>query len=215
MYTAGPEKHDRMELLEKLAAIEERVMTAPTDDDRSRMLASYMNPASEALVIHTLRKIGAEDLFAVAGRNRMLLTPRVFSAILLTSKPDKSGVAGLGKVAGTVFRDLVAEGTPQDVLQDTSYVPVLGTPSQAVMKMAAPAARFLSTKQSDAVNRIVAQLAGKDVRMQVVKTAAEVTDQARFMAREYAKYQIQYLAQGASELELDMAVAAKSGARPV
>lgn len=196
---------DRLELLNKLAKIEKRIKMegmTPAEQDLSEGFEEGDTDAIEA----KCGKIPLDQLMSALNSSKMMLPPKAFVRIIMKS-PQKeiAGEKDLPDALKDIFSYLQENGDAEEILDDGSYEPSQHEPARSVSSPVKELSSRLSLEAEPVRKRVVVIAIRGGKRPAEQKTAARrtaVTPEARVLAKEYAKYQLSFLAAAGSDEQL-------------
>jgi hypothetical protein len=186
----------RIGLLDKLAELEKRIQAqglAPAEKD----LADAFGKECEPDQITRLMKIPLGELMASTQRANVMLPPKTL-IMVVTRRPaaDIPGLAELPAAIRSVFGGLRERGDLfHELTDDGSYAPGLCCPAQATTELVNGMKRDFSLDDEPVRQRVIRITIHGGRPEQGEKTANDsASAEAQVLAREYAKYQLSYLA---------------------
>jgi hypothetical protein len=187
----------RADLLDKLAAIEKRIQAqglAPAEKDLSEAFGEECDDHQVA----KLQQIPFSELMSATQRSNVMLPPRTMIVVIMR-KPaaDIPGLAELPAALRSVFGDLRERSDLlHELTNDGSYAPGMCCPAHSTLDMANELRRDFSLDDEPLRHRIVRITISRPMgKSPVEKTAnSSPSAEAKVLAREYAKYQLSYLA---------------------
>jgi hypothetical protein len=190
---ASVEEKKRLDILDKLSAIEKRVLAEGLLLDEEGLADGFdqVSEEKEADIIQKLAGFSSDQVFFHTHREKILLPPRVFASIVMRKTASAiPGINGIERALPTLFSELKEAGD-LEVLEDGSYN---GTRSygRGPELAAHSLADSLSLKDEPMRTRIIRNsIRGHE------KTAAlasqDISEETRVLAKEYAKYQLSFL----------------------
>lgn len=211
-------EYKRYDLLQKLAKAEreageevEELSDAFEEDDGQCMHIANM-----------LKGLPLDEIFSATHKKNMLLSPKTFTVILIrNSKPGASDdeveriASGVPSKLGNIFSQLL--GNPDDVdevCSDGHYCPHCSFPSIRTMSRLTDLSDELSVEPSAVRKRIIIKIVKGEPKKKMEKKACmpgSVEDRmATVLAKEYAKYQIAFLANTQGPYDFSSAVLAQN-----
>ena len=144
------------------------------------------DPQQDADFVKVCQEADLNEVVPSLIRTKIVLTPTQWYRIFMSNQQgEPSGVSGFLGALPSVF-DRVSREPDKGFLSDTSYLPVTHS-SPTIMRQLEPHAQALS--------------AGPQIKITVIRNAqaaqvcqTEPTARDRYLAREYARYQVQTLA---------------------
>lgn len=194
----GGKGRDRYALLEKLAKIEKEVACETSDENDDLCNACSLSDDDENKVVKELGGMPLESLISSLINNKSMLTPKTFVRIVIGKPPEEvDGVRGFPQALSKIFSDLFDGGDLSEVLEDGSYAKGLKYPDRASDQKVKGLSDLLSLESEPIQHRIIKITisGGPDKKKTLDKKAShdEPTAQAKYLAKEYAKYQISFL----------------------
>lgn len=188
------DEQNRYNLLMKLSEMEKRVPLIADDVKTSLGCANKLRPEEESEIIDKTKDIPVEFLLDKLNKSNMCLTPRTFTIIVLNRNPEEvPGFDSVPELLKNVFTEMREHGDQDEVLSDGSYKPVAPLFVPNAEDRIKSLSGLLSMDPDAVQNRIIkVTLKGEDKKPE--KTAAEPTAEAGLIAKEYAKYQLSFLA---------------------
>ena len=195
----------RAVLLDKLAELEKRIQVqglAPAEKDLSEAFGRECEPDQ----VSKMMKIPLGELMASTQRANVMLPPKTLILVVLRRPAaDIPGLADLPVALRSVFGDLQERGDLlHELTNDGSYAPGFSCPAQSTSEMVNGMKRDLSMDDEPVRQRVIritvsGGRSGDHDKHAGNKPSAEAT----VLAREYAKYQLSYLA-GRPHTEADL-----------
>ncbi len=199
----------RIGLLDKLAELEKRIQAqglAPAEKD----LADAFGKECEPDQITRLMKIPLGELMASTQRANVMLPPKTL-IMVVTRRPaaDIPGLAELPAAIRSVFGGLRERGDLfHELTDDGSYAPGLCCPAQSTTELVNGMKRDFSLDDEPVRQRVIRITIHGGRPTNSDKTANDsASAEAQVLAREYAKYQLSYLA-GRPHTEAELLVTA-------
>lgn len=206
---ASRTERDRINILDKLAKIEKRIAVngmSPAECD----LADGFEEGDTDKIEAKCGNIPLDQLISVLNSEKMMLPPKAFVRIIM--KRPSEEIAGLEDLPGAIkdiFSHLQENGDAEEILDDGSYQPSLHQPARSVASPVKELSGSLSLEDEPVRKRVVV-IAIRGGKPEKQKTAADrtvVSPEARVLAKEYAKYQLSFLAASGSNEQLLRTVA--------
>lgn len=189
----GKSQADRYDLLTKLAKIEKELPMLGKDVVTSLTTSMHISDEEEEEVVRKLKDIPQDILINILQSKDMMLTPKTFTIILLKKKPEE--IPGFSSIYGllpNVFSEILEHNNPTDFISDGSYVPKPALSLPYAEGRAEQLSGLLSLDPQATQERTIrVHLKGGKP---MTKVAAEPTPEAGMIAKEYAKYQLSFLA---------------------
>lgn len=182
---------NRYDILHKLAKIEKRILAEGMTPDEESVSSAFC-PCDEDAMVNKLQGYPLENLLNATTKYSILIPPRAFIR-LVVKKPvsEIKGLVGMPDAVRNVFSDFREHGNPEELLSDGSYLPGCGYPG-SVNEVVGNLEESLSLKAEPLRRRIVViAIRGQKP---LLKQASQPGAEARILAREYAKYQLSFLA---------------------
>ena len=194
----GSESEKRnAESLSKLAEIEKKILAeglSPEDSDLSLAFEGQDVPED---IIKKLQGFPLEDVLGCMANHKIMLPPEAFAQIVLKKgKEDIPGIDGMCSALGDTFTDSEC-GCASEAVSDSSYTPISPNYWRELEEVAKELKPNLSVEDDPVRRRITLivirgdQPPQKRASMFVEPT---MSAESRVLAREYAKYQISFLA---------------------
>jgi hypothetical protein len=196
---SGKREADRYGLLHKLAKLEKDNLLR--DNNLNDLALSFIKSAKqEEDILDKLSDIPLEKLFSSLNNNNMMLTPNTFVHIVLKKKPEEvNGVEGLPKALKTIFSDLIEGGDLGELAEDSSFGPCIGIDRDIEDKVKG-LSDLLSLDAEPVKRRIIKiTISGKPEEQKEAMLIDEPSPEAKYLAKEYAKYQLTFLANNNKE----------------
>jgi hypothetical protein len=145
----------------------------------------------------------SDQLLRGLSDHKMMLGPKQFLKVIAKKDPESEDLEDMPEALSNVFSGMDSENIPEQELEDGSDIPTAkgrSTVDNAKIKDLAP---MLSVEPEDVQNRVIRivimsgnrnQLPGKPEK-KMRKKASELSPVSRYLAREYAKYQLGFLAE--------------------
>lgn len=206
MVVSLPTKAKKRSVILNMANLETKFDMLPNPCDLSAIQGKTLRPDEVALASKNLSGMEWPEILHVGKKLKCMLAPDVFYDIVSSNEPGIApGVGDFAEALKTAYRDVVSEGDCESVEDDTGYVPLTTSACLSSTSLFQPLQDFLSLNpQRTAVRSVTVRTAPS---FRVGKKASEVTVPAKILAREYVKYQTQYLAELAGEAEMYLAAA--------
>ncbi len=186
------EQQDRYKLLYKLADLEKKVPMMADEVIEPLSCAHDIEPDVEDEIAGQLKDIPEDVLLDCLNKKNMMLTPRTFTIILLKKQPEEiPGFSNIDDLLKDVFSEVLDNGDPNEVLSDGSYTPVCPGSYPGARQKVEQFSGLLGLDPDQVRDRII-KISLEPGRKE--KTAAEPTREAGLIAKEYAKYQLSFLA---------------------
>lgn len=207
---AGKEERDRYELLHKLAEMEKEIPLKADKEVESLSESFVKEDGEEDEAVKKLKDIPIDKLLAALQKHNCMLTPSMFSRIVIKKKPgDIEGSEGFSKALKTVFGDLLnSDMNLEDLFEDGSYSPKMSFPDRSVEERVKELSEMLSLDTEPVQRRIIKITITGSPKKKLEKesSSGELTESAKYLAKEYAKYQLSFLANSKNEDNLLLAV---------
>lgn len=188
------DQQDRYELLTKLSELEKRVPLIADDVRTSLGCSNNLPSEKENEIVSELKDMPVEFLLDRLKKHNMCLTPRSFTIIVLNRNPEEvPGFDSVPDLLKNVFTEIKEHDDPNEVLSDGSYKPVAPLFVPYAEDRIKSLSGLLSMDPEAVENRII-QISLTNQDKPVEKAAAEPTAEAGIIAKEYAKYQLSFLA---------------------
>jgi hypothetical protein len=197
---ANRREADRATILDKLANIEKRILLEGKTPEETNLSQAAACPVDEDLVTQKLQGIPLEKLISLLNSRKMMLPPRVFMRIVM-HKPTEEipGLAEMPESLGSIFSDL-RSGDISELLSDGSYMPGYSSPDRGTAGRVEELEDSLSLETEPVRRRIVIIAIRGGAGNQMQKKASSTRSvQSKILAKEYAKYQLSFLANAGSD----------------
>lgn len=187
----------KVDLIQKLAKIEKEVILKG-DKIINDLSEGFKHPEEdEDKIVKSLETEDTDKVVKGMHDKKMLMGPRVFIKVVLKRNPDEQGLEGLGDTLKNIFSTLEQTGEYEDVAEDQEYCPMCmscgGNVSNKLNRLSAD----LSTDPDAVEHRIIKNTIkgkkDKDSKQEKSASAGEPSIAARYLAKEYAKYQLAFL----------------------
>jgi len=187
---------DRYDILQKLAKLENGINLHVNKGLKSLSESFIKTAEEEDKIVKDLEGIPLDKLFSSLLNNNEMLTPNTFVRIVIHKKPKEvEGVKGFPKALESIFGDLLEDGNLEDLTNDGSYMPGFSYPDRSVEDKVKGLSESLSLDEEPVKHRIVKiTVIGKPDKMEKESMMDEPTPAAKYLAKEYAKYQLTFLA---------------------
>lgn len=214
-YTAVAQGRDptltsRKAWLKKLAAEEKEV--EKEDSEKLKGLKTSADLSEDELneIQKKLEGIPLDALVTALAKFNMMLTPDAFMRIVSTDESSNAGcLPGLKQALRTVFTDTLDRGDADDFLADCSYLPGLTVPCSSESGKVLSLESLLGLNPEPVQKRIVRiVIRGPKVEKTAAEEGSEPSPAASYLAREYARYQLAFVAHRNSPESALMAVMA-------
>lgn len=187
----------RLDILDKLAKIEKRIKIegmTPAEEDLSKGFEEGDTDEIEAKCEH----LPIDQLMSVLNSSKMMLPPKAFIHILMKCPQEEiAGEKDLPDAIKDIFSQLQENGDAEEILDDGSYEPSSHQPARSVASSVNELSDRLSLESEPVRKRVVVIAIRGGDQPQRQKTAVRrtaVSPEARVLAKEYAKYQLSFLA---------------------
>jgi hypothetical protein len=188
---------DRATLLEKMSAIEKRILAEGMTPDEENVAEAFgLDDDQEDKIVQKMDGIPLGDMFHGLNQGEMLLPPKAFVRIVMHKDPEEiDGLDELPDAVKTVFSELKDGGELDEILSDGSYCSGAHHPSRDTLGKVANLSEELSLGPEPVRRRVItfALRGGKGLRNKTA-SAGRPSEAARYLAKEYAKYQLSFLA---------------------
>jgi hypothetical protein len=206
----GKEK-SRLALIQKLAKLEKELKVCPKlMEDVGDALT--LDNDEEDEVVKSLENEDIKKLFAGLENKNMMLTPNTFIRIVIKKRPESiDNVVNLPGALKTVFNDILNDGSLEDVLNDGSFSSIGSSSDTSLNGKLNELSELLSLDSAPVQHRIIKiTVMPKKNKGKIEKESntGEPSMEAKILAREYAKYQLSFLARSKEE-NLKLAVLRK------
>ena len=186
---------DRYEILQKLAKLEENVAKNSNAELRTLTESFIKTAEEEDKIVKELKDFPQEKLFSSLINNNSMLTPNTFVSIVLKKKPSEvEGAEGFPKALKSIFSDLLENGDFKDLTEDGSYMPGISFPDREIEDKVKGLSESLSLNEEPVRHRIIKITVTGIPKMDKESMMDEPTSAAKYLAKEYAKYQLTFLA---------------------
>jgi hypothetical protein len=183
--------------LQKLSEMEKRILMEDMTPDEKTLSEVFGEEVPE----NDLKKLASFPLHDVLGAFKeagILLPPKSFVRLALKrSSGPIDGLEGLTSAVRTVYSDVEKEGAYNELIEDASYDPPSPRYWTELNAMSQKTARSLSLR-GDILERRVLHSSVKrpnlDKSASVYTEGQRISAESRYLAKEYAKYQISYVA---------------------
>jgi hypothetical protein len=200
---ASRTEQNRINLLTKLAEIEKRIKVegmTPAEND----LASGFEEGNADEIEAKCGNLPLDQLISVLNSEKMMLPPKGFIRIVMKRPLEEiAGVEDLPDAIKDIFSQLQEDGT-EEILDDGSYEPSLHQPARSVASPVKELSDRLSLEDEPVRKRIViiAIRGGKPEEQKTAARRTAISPEAKVLAKEYAKYQLSFLAASGSDEQL-------------
>jgi hypothetical protein len=205
-------KASRVDILNKLAAMEKKLdaecsgcgnMNCPACGQGAIM--NNLPEEMEDSVDSACEGIPADSLMRGMSDNKMMMSPKQFVRIIVKKDPESAELSDLPEALSSVFSDMKENASPEEI-EDGTDIPSGKALSSAQSNQLKTALPVLSTSPDDVANKVIRVIIIKgganDLPMKAApkskhmkKKASECSRLSRYVAREYAKYQLGFLAE--------------------
>jgi hypothetical protein len=198
-------KKDRMELLQKLAAMEAELSDNVPEQLKDVQKAVVLDDDAEKEVINALDGLIPGDILKVLHENNEMLPPKAFIKVMVKKEPEE--FEGIEEALPTVFSDILNNPEViEDVVEDGSYVPEPSCGCKAAKRVAQEIEPLIGMDEDPVKHRIIKVTIKGEPEEVVEKESSAITPEVRYIAREYAKYQLGFLEKNASEENIKLTV---------
>jgi len=189
---AGKEEAGRAGLLDKLSKMEKEITVRGLSSDEEALASSFpaMSDDEQKDLTDKLASYPIESVLNVLNSKKVMLPPRAFACILLRKEASEVlGLEDMPNALRSIFSELKEAGDT-DILQDGTYSRTFRGvgPSREIDQIAS---RF--SLDDAAVRRRVIKSAVSGIS-KTACLATEASAESRYLAKEYAKYQLSFLA---------------------
>jgi len=188
-------EYRRAKMLEKLAEIEKRILMQGMAPDEEHLCEAFGDEDVNEDEVARMQNLPLSDLISSLGEGNIMLPPKAFMRVVSgKQEADIPGIDGLPCSLKHVFSDMVDEGDTE-VLSDGSYEACEGSP-KPLDTVAENLTGRLSMDNAPVRRRImiVALNGGPSIQKQArLVLRPQESAESRYLAREYAKYQLSYL----------------------
>lgn len=188
---SGETEQKRASILDKLSAMEKKILAQGLTPEEDTLAGSFedMSQEEEEDLVEKLAAYPIESVLTCLNNNKVMLPPRVFACILLHKRASEvPGLGDMTKALRNIFSELRESGDTE-ILQDGTYSQrsrMMG-PSHEIQKIAG---RF-SLDESAVERRVIHSIiAGSEKTAGLADTTSA---ESRYLAREYAKYQMSFV----------------------
>jgi hypothetical protein len=189
-------ERDRLTLLDKLAAIEKRIKAEGMLPEEE-LLAQGFGEDNPEQVAGKLGVIPLEQMLSALKSSKIMLPPRTFVRIVMKRPAvEIAGTEGLPAAIKDIFSYLKEQGNTEEIMDDGSYALSRFEPARSVASSVDQFSDCLSLDPEAVRKRIVIITVGGGPggKQKNAVGAPLVTPEARILAKEYAKYQLSFLA---------------------
>jgi len=199
---ASRKEADRYSLIVKLASIEKKLLAKTVPESETLSEAMEIPEEQEKDIAKKLETSPLSDITSAGRKHRVMLTPKTFVRIVIKKDDSEPDLSGMDQSLKTVFADMLGDDNLPEILEDGSY-----EPGASCSKSVEDKVKGLSADLSidpEAVQKRVIKVALKPKKNLEKKARADEppTEAAKLLAREYAKYQLSFLAGTCSESDL-------------
>lgn len=187
---------DRLTLIEKLAEIEKEIKTNACEEISALQEALTLSDDEENEVVDEVKDMDPDKLIESLNKKDMMLTPNTFTRILIGKWPSEiDGVVNFEGALKSVFGDILEDGNLKDVLEDSSFTPSGSFPGMSCLNRMEGLSELLSLNPEPVQKRVIKITISPGPARKLDKegSSAEPSEEARVLAREYAKYQLGFL----------------------
>lgn len=202
---ASRKERDRLQLIDKMAKIEKRIKVQgmlPEEEDISQAFAE-----GDDEIVQKCSGIPLEQLMHALNSSKQLLPPKTFVRIVMQRPEEEiAGLPDLPDAIKDIFSHIKETGGAEEMLSDGSYAPSRLQPPSTVLNRVKDLSGQLSLETEPVRKRVViialrgGQKSDKGSDKEK-EAASKVTPEARVLAKEYAKYQLSFLAGAGSDSE--------------
>jgi hypothetical protein len=206
---ASKRELDRLTLLQKLAKVEKEIKVNPLGSAEDVAEAMQLSEEEEKDVVKNVEGISLDKLLAGLDKKNMLLTPNTFIRIVIGKWPqDVDNVKNFPGALQNVFEDMMEDGNLKDVLEDSSFTPCCNFPDTSVSNKLNGLSDLLSLDAEPVRKRVITITIAPKGKGSMSKEAqsGEPTEEAKVLAREYAKYQLAFLARKGDSVSTHLAL---------
>ena len=195
---AGDIIADRYKLLQKLADMEKKISAVALPDEQDKALAeSFSGEEIDPCACAKLAEGDLDDVLDTANKSETMLPPESFVRIVM--KKPKGDINGLDEIRDAlpeVFSNLLEEGP--EAIQDGSYSPKEAIHRSGLQEVIEGLNGKHSLKEGPVQMRVIASsVKGPSIQKQanqLLRLTRTPSDQSKYLAKEYGKYQLSFLA---------------------
>lgn len=191
-------EHQKAAAVDKMSKMEKQILMQGMSPAESCMCDSFEDDLPSEDIKH-MSEFPLGDVLGALKKSGVMLPPKAFIRIVI-KKPegDIKGLDGIHDALRTVFSDISKEGSTYDLVEDSSYDTAEPRYWTELHRLVDKVASSHSMSLDNISRRILykavtvphlGKLAGDSLR-----TAKRISAESRYLAREYAKYQISFVA---------------------
>jgi hypothetical protein len=197
----------RYSIIHKLAEMEKRIETEGIIGDGELAVAEACpcNPhIDDSSIVNSAKNKNLDEFLGALHENDVMLPPKTFIRIV-SGKPDGDipGLTELPNAVKDIFSHLVESGNMEDIMNDSSYYPKRCLHDPATRDLGKSLAEQFSLGDAPLQGRVVSITIRRKEPRSLIKVAArcrpKVSAEARYLATEYAKYQLSFLANSTND----------------
>jgi len=185
------------EIFHKAADIEKRIMVRGMCPEESALSEAFMGGDVDPETLKELKKFPVEDTLAKLSSCKILLPPRSFACLVLKKEATEiNGIKDLPYAVRRVFSE-VADNGDADVFSDASYVTMTPRYWSGLEKLCGKLAPEFSIEDEAVQRRLIQSSIGGGPRLHKrasLLVTPTLSAESQYLAREYAKYQVSFLA---------------------
>jgi hypothetical protein len=194
---AGERAASCWDMLNKVAEMEKKILAVAMPDDQEQALADSFS--HQPISNECCRKMAGHDLddtLNATNSQEIMLPPETFIRIVM-KKPNGEidGLDGIREALPGIFSELIQEGPSS--MEDGSYTPKDVTDWSGLKEVVESLGDDHSLSEGPVNMRIIkSAVSGPSIQKkanQLLKLTRRPSDQSRYLAKEYAKYQISFL----------------------
>jgi hypothetical protein len=187
---------ERAKVLEKLAVIEKKILAEGMSADEEALADAFNNRDMDEETIKSLQEYPLNDVLGELKKSKVMLPPKAFMRIVL-KKPASSieGIEDMPCAASQIFSDLHNAGDTE-VLSDGSYESFDPKHWSGLSENVDKLRDSHSVEEEPVRKRIIkVSISGSGPHHKEARKASPpLSAESRYLAREYAKYQLSFMA---------------------
>ena len=198
------------DMLNKVAEMEKKVLAMACPDSQDQALAeSFSERPVDDECCQKMCEHQLDDVLNATNSEGIMLPPETFIRIVMKKpKGDIDGLSDIRAALPEIFSELLSEGTSS--VEDGSYSPKDVTEWSGLKEVVESLKGEHSLEEGPVQVRIIRSgMSGPSIHKQanqLLKLTSRPSDQGRYLAKEYAKYQLSFLTSGGNQKYAKLAV---------
>lgn len=205
-----PDKSEKKRIINELSSAEKKFHCLPNKKDEDAVRSFKLDDQHIKDIVNNLKNMEWAELLPALKNKNCMLTPKIFHSILssINDEPDNMpGVSEFEEAVKNIYSDIKDSEDEKEILEDVSYS---SEPFPTLNSAISSVEPFHSSLSLDPECSALRSLSNKDkpVKIIMVKKSSEAENEsAKFLAKEYAKYQTEFLAEKRKDSNIYLAAA--------